>query len=88
MITYYDETGKALKKKPSFYPAYHSKSKEIDAAYLLVRNGVLYKPDLTEREKAKEGWKYVPVDNTILQVYLRYLETREENRYLIARRGI
>lgn len=96
-MTYYDENGKEIiiNKDPKFGDkiqgricAYRGVGEKNIICKVLSRSGYLFKKDLSLKDKNREEWKLINVNENCFALYLEYLKTGAEFRYYEALRQI
>ena len=90
MTKYFNINGEMSRNKGDLenVVAYINPNKDGDNCFILCRCGKLYRDDLPDFEKKKDGWRFTPINEVAFNAYIMFLKTKEEYRYRIAQRQL
>lgn len=91
MTLYYDENGKEYDVEPLVKVVAKksiNKQDKLELYHILCKSGQLYKLDLNLRDKQKDGWRFIQVNQETFNYYYLYLTKHDEFVYYKAQRQI
>lgn len=89
MTYYYDEDGKEYIKEGVYKLCAFKESKiGQPRCKILSKSGSLFKKDLSLKDKNKDGWRLIEVNEECFSLYLEYLKKGSEFRYYEALRKV